>query len=491
VKTRSLVPAAIVVLAAAFAVAMLNRGHDWGDDFAAYIMQARGVVEGSPSDVVKHTTFTMRHSSRPTGPAVAPWGYPILLAPVYAACGGLNPLCLKLINFPFFALFVATFYAVAARRLPPLDAALVTAVFAFSPDLLSFHNDLLTDIPFLGLATWTLWLIDDRLRSPGTQRESPIWAVLLGIALFASFAVRTLGFVLVLALAITYAAIYRRSGAVMHASSRVRLLVPFVVFAALTAALTLALPADTSGPAAQEALSIASAVQNIKDYAAMPADFFWSVPYPFGIVFYGTLLAFVVNGARCGWATDLHLFAYVALMLSVTVVSPWQQGLRYLFPVLPWLVYIAYRGMIASAFALGDAHRRVGIWLTRAVWAVVLVCFVRASVVYAATNLSLHRAAPSGPFLPESTQLFAWVDANTHANDVVVFYKPRVMRLMTGRDALLIDKCGELRPNEYVVLNKALGTKGQIPPAETAACPPLQQSARLFENAAFVVYRVQ
>jgi hypothetical protein len=396
-----------------------------------------------------------------------------------------------LINFPFFALFVATFYAVVVRRLPPLDAALVTAAFAFSPDLLSFHNDLLSDIPFLGLATWTLWLIDDQLRASGAPRESLLRAVVLGFALFASFAVRTLGFVLVFALAIPYAKVYRRSEAGIQPSARVRLLVPFVVFAALTAALTLALPADASGPAARQALSIASVIQNIKDYAAMPADFFWSVPYPFGIVFYGTLLAFVVNGSRCAWTTDLHLLAYVALMLGVTVVSPWQQGLRYLFPVLPWFAYIAYRGMFASAFALGDAQRRTGHWVTRAVWAVVLACFVRASVVYAAANLSQHRAAPTGPFLPESKDLFAWVDGNTSTDATIVFFKPRVMGLMTGRDARLVDKCEELLPGEYVVLRKAVGTKDQLPPAETAACPPLRRTAGLFENAAFVVYRAQ
>ncbi len=79
---------AIIVLSTALAVGMLTRDHDWGDDFAAYIMQAASVLHGTERQEVARAAFSIQQSSRYFGPVAAPWGFPALLAPVYAACGG-------------------------------------------------------------------------------------------------------------------------------------------------------------------------------------------------------------------------------------------------------------------------------------------------------------------------------------------------------------------------------------------------------------------
>ena len=40
----------IVVISGVVGFLMLNRGHDWGDDFAAYILQAQALVRGDASN---------------------------------------------------------------------------------------------------------------------------------------------------------------------------------------------------------------------------------------------------------------------------------------------------------------------------------------------------------------------------------------------------------------------------------------------------------
>src|SRR3989449_9501159 len=196
------------MLSAALAFAMLARDHDWGDDFAAYILQAISITRGTVWDSAARTASTMRQSSRFYGPIAAPWGFPALLAPWYLACGGLNIFCLKLINIPFFALFLLAFFPFLARRLPPVDSVLVLSILAFSPVLLAFEDNILSDITFLFFSTLSMLLIDKGIAGPRKPEGSPARNVWLGIVLFAAFFVRANGILLVPTLFLTQVILY-------------------------------------------------------------------------------------------------------------------------------------------------------------------------------------------------------------------------------------------------------------------------------------------
>src|SRR5512139_2529489 len=73
----------------------LARGHIWGDDFASYIMQAESILRGTTSQFVVHNSITINESSSQIGPVAYPWGYPLILVPVYALKAN-HPLALKL-----------------------------------------------------------------------------------------------------------------------------------------------------------------------------------------------------------------------------------------------------------------------------------------------------------------------------------------------------------------------------------------------------------
>src|SRR5512138_2302493 len=86
----------VVILASLFLGASnLTRGHEWGDDFASYIMQAESIWNGTMQQFAEHNSFTIFESSSQIGPVAYPWGYPLILVPVYAL-KGLHPLPLKL-----------------------------------------------------------------------------------------------------------------------------------------------------------------------------------------------------------------------------------------------------------------------------------------------------------------------------------------------------------------------------------------------------------
>ena len=493
ITTARLALCAIVVLSAALAIAMLTTGHDWGDDFASYIIQAASILSGTERQVTARTALTMHESSRAIGPIAYPWGFPTALAPMYVVCGGLDILCLKLVNPPFFALFLLAFFPFLTHRLGLFDSALVLSVLAFSPALLSFQNNVLSDIAFLFFSTLSVLLIDRLIVTPRRAEGSARGNVWLGTVLFLAAFVRPNGVLLVATLCLTQAVMCVPLGS--HRQTWRRdlpvALIPHLVFGLLTGAAVLLFPSgEASSLAMLKEVSVVGLVDNVSVYAALPVEFFNGVSYPFDNILYGVVLPFMIAGAVRYHRTDVHALIYVGLTLVLYIVFPFQQGLRYVFPVLPFLIYCSYRGMLASAFALTDRYRRAGERLTRGLWMTVLAVFVMTSFDATRANLANQRAADDGPFESSSTQLFDFIRSRTAPADVIIFFKPRAMRLMTDRDALLIDRCDRLDRGDYVAIRKQDGTPDQVPAKDIAACGPPLDPAPVFANQQFVVYRI-
>jgi hypothetical protein len=114
-------------VAVTLAAATFARGHAWGDDFASYIMQAVALVEGRPSDFVRANTFTIDRSTVVLGPYAYPWGYPLLLAPLYAA-RGVDFGAFKSLNLVSLGLTMVLSYRFAVPRLGPGPALALAAL---------------------------------------------------------------------------------------------------------------------------------------------------------------------------------------------------------------------------------------------------------------------------------------------------------------------------------------------------------------------------
>ena len=476
-------PLALILLSTLLAFFLLTKDHDWGDDWASYLMQSIAITKGETQEFIQRNTFTMRASTHFIGPDAYPWGFPTLLAPLTLACGPLNIFCLKFINLIFFALFLWVFYALLARRLPPLESALLLAVFAFSPLLLKFEDILLSDIAFLFFSTLGLLLIVER---------NTISPYLLGIVFFFAFFVRTNGILLVptlfLAQAFTYLQMHPRPVLDWKRVLTVGL-IPYFVFGLLTLANLILFPAgEASHLEHLSVLSLASLADNLSAYFAMPAYFFSDLPHP--DILYGLLLPFILGGLVLNYKRDIHLVVYLFLSYALFIVWPDQQGIRFLFPLLPLLVYFAYRGMEAASFALTERHPRLGLWFTRVFWLVIAATFAWTSFGLARDNLAGGRGPYGNVFDPISLEMFEFIKSDTPAESVIAFYKPRALRLFTGRDSLLVDACDALPMADYIVLRKSRGAVDQVSPADVTTCNPSVQVTELFDNEKFVVYQV-
>jgi hypothetical protein len=433
---------------------------------------------------------TMRESSRAYGPIATPWGYPALLAPVYLACGGLNIFCLKLVNIPAFAAFLVVFFRFVRRRLSLVDSAIVLSVLSLNPELLRFQDNILSDITFLFLSTASILLVETTIVSD--HPEGARWRnVALGAVLFLAFFVRTSGLLLVPTLLVTQTIHYR--GLPSNRSDWPRAVanaaIPYLVFGVLTLALLVVFQSgEGSFLALYRTMTRRDVINNVWTYLLLPGELFASVP--FGKILAGALFPFLAAGIAVSYRQDFPALIYCGLTLLLLITWPSQDGLRYAFPILPFFIYYTYRGMQAAACVLCRPYRRAGEGAVRTVWLVVVAAFAIGSLQSARINLERRRVVNDGPFERSSAELFNWIRLTTAPDSIVIFFKPRAMRLLTDRAALLVDNCDQLARGNYVVIRKKGGDAGQVRPDDVTRCSRSVDVTRAFENAEYVAYRI-
>ena len=120
----------VLTLAGALHLANLREGHDWGDDFAMYIREARSIALDRPLNATGYVYNP--HYSVVIGPPVYPPAYPLLLAPLYARFG-LDYRVFKIEIVVFFLLFMAVAARILFRRLPLGVAITTLALLSMSP----------------------------------------------------------------------------------------------------------------------------------------------------------------------------------------------------------------------------------------------------------------------------------------------------------------------------------------------------------------------
>jgi len=195
----------------------------------------------------------------------------------------------------------------------------------------------------------------------------------------------------------------------------------------------------------------------------------------FGIFFFaGVFLKFKEN-----ILIILYFFFTVALYIS----WPHKQGIRFLFPILPFFFYLALQGFRAVL----PKNSKIASLFPRLILSALILVFFIISTLNLRENL-LHPQESNGPFDAVSIELFEYIKKTLSEESVVVFFKPRIMHLMTNLDSILILSCENLPRGEYLVINKKWEDMGQIAPDEAKSCSVGLE--KLFWNRRFILYHI-
>ena len=471
----------IIMISLLLGASMLTRGHQWGDDFAWYILQAKSILNGTTDQFMQQSAFTNGQSTTHLGPLAYPWGYPLLLTPMYAL-KGISPLALKIPALFFYAGFLICLYLLLQDRLTQVESLLLVAVFAFNPLLLQFLDQILSDVPFLFFSTLSLYIIT---RKGDRGIFHYVW---IGIAIFFTTFLRVTGVLLLGSFLVVefFRLMGRRQDRPIVIQIVRRSVVVCIVFSILWAINLVSFPSGGESYFSQYASLVDTARKFAPAYFEVFREFLGRGP---GWTFLSYLLViFFLLGAWEGRKQEPIFLLFFAFWMIVHITYPYWQGPRYIFPLLPIFIYFTFEGMKAVINRLPERYHQGGQRAIHGFWILIAAIFLVNSAVSAYGNLQNNREI-NGPFDPYSLEVYNYIKEGTAPESVVVFFKPRVMVMMTERPAIMSTECDRMLKGDYIVLSRKVGENQQITPEKIDACGlPLNE---VLKNNRFIVYELK
>lgn len=491
----------------------LTNGHDWGDDFSSYIMQAKSIVDGTPSGFIEKNRFTIEQSSYPIGPVCYPWGFPAMLAPFYAFFG-FDIFALKIVGAATYLLFILVLWIGFQKYHENFWNVCLVCLFSLNPSLLSFSDNILSDLPFLLFSTFSVLLIG-RVIVERRRIISETWDnVLLGVSIAGAFFIRTNGILLLVVLALAqiigFVKMYMQGKGQGHTANKLSMRsgtslvgflhkgsisvkdifisgVPYASFFCIVIVWTMILPEGGSSHVSHlKGLSVSLIKKNIWGYIKLPAEFFQGIPKYH--LLYGITIPLSLVGIVRRYQRDYHIILYVLLTFLLYIFWPVQQGLRFLFPILPFYCSFLLTGLETLNGDANITQSKLRKSVTVLPVLLIISVFAVRSIIGAYNNSIHNREMLTGPFAKSSRSMFEFIEHNTEPKSVVVFFKPRAMRMITGRQSVMINKVESLEgAGDYLCVHLKMGTYDQVSPdliKQGSANP-------IYENSEFRVYRLK
>jgi hypothetical protein len=419
-RRERLIPFVIILCVGLFFILTLRQGHQWGDDFAMYLLHTRNLAEGLP-----YSTGYFYNPAEPhMGPPAYPPLFPLVLLPFYKLAG-LNYTALKAAVILTFLVFLWAMYLVSSRYLTWGWRIVFLILIGFQPYLWNMRNDIVSDIPFL-MFLYLALALGEHFSDLGDKRKPPLWtAVLLGVVLSLPYCTRNVGLAIIPAF-LLYDVLKRR---------RVTL---FACIAAATAVLLAVLEGKvmktTGGYAGLFHLTPGWMVHNSILYVKAARVFLvngFSNLFSYGV--FAIALLLTGWGALVQLRRGVHLLELFALVYLPLIAAFSVPGLqRYLLPVLPLFFIYILTGLQSAMDALPALRKPI------AAAALVLI-FLTYAGAYAKSERGPFHEGVNDPYFLEACR---YLREHGSPSDIVIFRKPRVLALLTGLQGAVYDTTG-------------------------------------------------
>lgn len=442
--TAALIAAAVSLLL----VLVCGRNHIWADDFAAYILEARAIGNGTLSQQVKdnvllHPSVFYSGDLRQMDELVYVWGYPLLLSVVNKLVGSSHSLLdmlfiYKLLNCAAIGIMAGAAYLFYIRRLSrPIAAVLVVLlVNGFIEEV----NCIETDLVFTAFCM-LVYLLYDIWRE---KAYSPIVGLVLGACLAYLDCLRLNGIAIVGWFAAMCLFSFFRPSRKQERS--VRELLPLVVFAALWLLGRWLMPVPTSNI---KDVGQGNPFRILQSYVIWFARWIfrmipdWNMPL---LVLFSAV--FVVCGfwglTRPDFLKKDFWYAFLSVgTVAVASLLPYVQKIRYMMYILPLILLFVGYGWSDLSRRVVDFLKAKENWnsqTARILTASLAVCVLLIGAVTVQTIKTERKRNVTGAtdttefaFTEECLEVYSYIEENTQPTDLIAFGKPRCMALVTGR----------------------------------------------------------
>lgn len=408
---------------AALNVLTLTNGHNWGGDFAQYIIHAQNILQGKP-----YTQGIMLEKT-----IVYPPGFPLLIAPLIKFWG-VHFETLKLLNIACWFGAVFFIWLLAKDRLSALSAYMCALLAACSSFFFIFKQNILSDIPFMLFTMASVWAL---------ERRRIAWVIPL---LMCAVLTRSAG-LMICAAALFYFLAVRRDLRIVGAvvlSALASLAVQYAIVGGVYAGFwrTLAIdPGQTLTRLAQGASTVwQSIIWALCPGLTQPTSFLFTGIEAVAIIlspvlYIIILVVFVKKYMSRTLSLPACFCTFYAGMLFIWASfgdSP-QNFARYALPLAGPLMILGIR-------AAAQAHKEQ--------WARIIIIVLIAANLF---NIALRFNFNDDDLIAHrgNQALFSWAKEHVSANERYMIWEPRTVALMTGRAGTTLAWIAARTPDQW------------------------------------------
>lgn len=440
----------------------IDTSHDWGGDFSLYIKQAEAIKTGQTKELATMNRETMLRSERRIGPDLYPPGYPLLLLPLLLLFGK-NFIAFKCLNL---LLFLGILYLIPKvlnfwgyRK----QSYWLVAYLAALPFFMRFEHEIISD-----LAAWYFAILALYYYLKSAKSYSWKTALICGLAVSYSLLVKSLAFTLVGAM---FASLF-----IDFLAERRKDILKMAGFL-LLGLIMVYLPSKLFYPSVDSSY-MEQLVDNTFDRLYNNLVYNFHLPrsllmdydllfYPFAVLF---LIGVFRNIANRKFSIALWFFLFHLILLTLW---PFHEGPRFMYILIPILILLSFEGWQV----LNKLNKGVG--MTIALF-MLSVMFVNEGRQLAQMKNPYFRPGLNEANDADAKEVWDFINRETTQSDTIIFFKPRVLRLFTGRIGYLHTKKEEaekLHPKYYIKVKNIGGYEDST-------------YINRFENNRFIIYEI-
>ena len=435
INRKSFITFMIVGLVGFFYFSTIRDGHNWGGDFAQYINHAKNLAEGID---YAHTSF-ISNPEQPRGPKAVPPVFPIILAPVYWLFG-MNLTAMKIIVISSFLVSLLAIFLCFKNELSFGHLSAVILIIGFNPYFWDFKDNILADIPFMMFFYLSLLLIHQCFKQKTEPTPRLTNLLVAGLIIYLAYNTKYTGIVLIPCLVIYDLINFRKL-------TRISLIIT-LIFVSLVLLQSLFLQAERDyvygfikffnlKTSLFNLLNTPKAISIIWDngYAVDAYRMLFQKDVSLSIISYIFLFVFIT---LLGISLALSLLGYFSrirngfscfeivlpLCVGLYIIIPVPITYRYMIPLIPLYVFYIFAGIQAMDSVFKKKLEK----------SVLIALILLISVTYVTKYIKIDWGPiKNGICRKESRELFAYIKNNTARDDIIIFFKPKVLALLTGR----------------------------------------------------------
>ena len=455
------------------ATLFIHEHHNYGADFAQYIIQALNMINNIPhnTQVTINETFYNFSSMVDHIPDKYPPLTSFILAIEYKFLG-LNIKLLKLYNIISLLVVAYTcYYFFILKKLNSFALAAFILVL-FSIPLFRFQNFILSDLLFMGFFTLCIYFYEKY----DSHNKKALTLTLSLVMIACSILTRNTG--LVLLLAVLFQSLIRKK----YKDFTIIFLLSLMAIIFFYPLIAPGITSEFDNYVFSENLDKSTAIVSTDSMAIekvffmlrlLPEIFFYNPIYLFDQKnFLASLINFLITISIIGSYSLIKIkeikefgikklnfidtaFIIYFCLIAIDVFIWGSTPRRYYFPLaLP----ILYFGFYALQYYLSkNSYQNITKNIQRGV-AAILLLFILSNILF--NYYYKHPERESGAFTKPTIEIYDYITKNTKHEDIIIFRKPRLMSLMTGRRSIanlqfLEPQLEKLTGNIWIVDNVA------------------------------------